>query len=185
MGSILPLYRIGIDVGGTNTDAVILDPNGALWENRGVVAFHKTSTTSPNVTNGIESAVRAVIKQSGISLGQISSICIRTTHFINAVVEHDAKQLSKVAAIRLSKCYTRDIPPFSDFPPALAKLMNGYCGYVNGGLHIDGSQESPVLKDQVIRSAISLKKRDLTRSSSAGCFPQSTHTFVRNIKFGI
>ncbi|KFX86749.1 hypothetical protein V490_08883 [Pseudogymnoascus sp. VKM F-3557] len=84
---------------------------------------------------------------------------------INAVVEHDAKQLSKVAAIRLSKSYARDIPPFSDFPPALAKLMNDYCGYVNGGLHIDGSQESPVLKDQVIRSAISLKKRDLTRSS--------------------
>jgi N-methylhydantoinase A/oxoprolinase/acetone carboxylase beta subunit len=176
MGSILPLYRIGVDVGGTNTDAVILDPNGALWENRGVVAFHKTSTTTPNVTNGIESAVRAVIEQSGISLGQISSICIGTTHFINAVVEHDAKQLSKVAVIRLSKSYTRDIPPFSDFPPALAKLMNGYYGYVNGGLHIDGSQESPVLKGQVIQQCNIIKEKGLNTIVICGVFsPIDTH----------
>jgi N-methylhydantoinase A/oxoprolinase/acetone carboxylase beta subunit len=170
MGSVLPSYRIGVDVGGTNTDAVILDPNGALWENRGVIAFHKTATTSPNVTNGIESAVRAVIEQCQVSLGQIRSICIGTTHFINAVVEHDARQLSKVAVIRLSTSYTRDIPPFSDFPPALAKLMNGYYGYVNGGLHIDGSQESPVVREQVIQQCNIIKGKGLNTVVICGVF---------------
>ncbi|GKZ37213.1 hypothetical protein AbraIFM66950_008670, partial [Aspergillus brasiliensis] len=54
MGSIMePRYRLGVDVGGTNTDAVLirLDPVAIL-------ASHKAPTT-PDVTTGITAAVQA------------------------------------------------------------------------------------------------------------------------------
>ena len=48
--------RIGIDVGGTNTDAVVLDV-----ENR-LLAKFKTPTT-PDLTSGIATALEAVLGQ--------------------------------------------------------------------------------------------------------------------------
>lgn len=48
-------HRLGIDVGGTNTDAVILD------ERETPVAKHKTPTTE-DVTGGILNAVEGVLK---------------------------------------------------------------------------------------------------------------------------
>lgn len=87
------LIRIGVDVGGTNTDAIILDPSASRTANRGVLAFHKTRTTSPEVTDGIETAIRAVLDESQIPHERIQCLVIGTTHFINAVIESDPKRL--------------------------------------------------------------------------------------------
>jgi N-methylhydantoinase A/oxoprolinase/acetone carboxylase beta subunit len=54
-------YRICVDVGGTNTDAVILDSSKSSSPTRGIIATHKTPTTSPNATDGIETAVRSIL----------------------------------------------------------------------------------------------------------------------------
>ncbi|KAJ9632861.1 hypothetical protein H2204_007591 [Knufia peltigerae] len=151
MGSIVlgRSLRIGVDVGGTNTDAVLLDTSATAAPNRGVLAFCKTATTGPNVSDGIETALRNVLEQTNADKSQIACVTIGTTHFINAVVEQDPRRLSRVAVIRLSKSFTKDIPPFSDFPPALGRIMNGYHGFVDGGLQIDGSQEAPIVESQV------------------------------------
>lgn len=85
--------RIGIDVGGTNTDAVILDASLSNAPNRGVLAWYKTPTTNPHVTDGIETAIRAVLEKAEVSTNSIGCLIIGTTHFINAVVEHDARRL--------------------------------------------------------------------------------------------
>jgi N-methylhydantoinase A/oxoprolinase/acetone carboxylase beta subunit len=87
------LVRIGVDVGGTNTDAVILDPSASRTPTRGVLAFHKTRTTSPEVTDGIETAIRAVLEKSRISRDRVQCLVIGTTHFINAVIESDHTRL--------------------------------------------------------------------------------------------
>lgn len=108
IGIVFP-YRIGVDVGGTNTDAVIVDTTAADRA-KCVIAAHKTPTTSPNVTTGIENAVRNVLEQSQVPVERVSSVAIGTTHFINAVIEHDRRHLSKVAVIRLSKSFTKEIP---------------------------------------------------------------------------
>ena len=151
MGSVATkkTLRIGVDVGGTNTwlhppswlgpcwpfvrDAVIIDPSLFSSPTRGVLALQKTPTTSPNVTDGIEIAVRSVLEQSKIDRNRIACLTIGTTHFVNAIVEHDSRRLSKVAIIRVSKSFTKDIPPFSDFPPALKQIINGYYCFVSGG----------------------------------------------------
>ena len=52
------MYKLGIDVGGTNTDAVIVN------ERREVVAEIKQPTTD-DVYDGIIHAIREVLKNSG------------------------------------------------------------------------------------------------------------------------
>jgi N-methylhydantoinase A/oxoprolinase/acetone carboxylase beta subunit len=162
--------RIGVDVGGTNTDAVILDTDAIDTPNRGIIAFCKTTTTSPNVTDGIESAVRNVLEQSGIPHSEVACLVIGTTHFINAIVEHDVRRLSKVAIIRLSKSFTKEIPPFSDFPSSLKKIINGYYGYVDGGLHIDGLQEAPIVEEQVVEQCKTIGSLGLMSIVISGVF---------------
>ncbi|MBQ1302890.1 MAG: hydantoinase/oxoprolinase family protein, partial [Firmicutes bacterium] len=58
------MYKLGIDVGGTNTDAVII--SDALE----VVAEIKRPTSS-DVYSGIVDAIRSVMEQSGIDPGSI------------------------------------------------------------------------------------------------------------------
>ena len=53
------MYKLGIDVGGTNTDAVIID------ENLSVVADIKHPTTD-DVYDGIIAAIREVLAVSGV-----------------------------------------------------------------------------------------------------------------------
>ncbi|KAH0175233.1 beta subunit of N-methylhydantoinase A/acetone carboxylase, partial [Aureobasidium melanogenum] len=161
--------RIGVDVGGTNTDAVAIDTSQQQSESRGLLAHFKTPTT-PDVTRGIETAIRAILDISKLSTSDIVSVTIGTTHFINAAIEHDARRLNKVAVIRLSKSFLREVPPFSDFPPGLAAIINGYVGYVDGGLHIDGSQESPIVESQVIDRCAEIKALGLSSVVIAGVF---------------
>ena len=119
---------------GTNTDGVLIDLNHKSDPNRGIVAHSKAPTTS-NVSEGITLAVRNVLQASGIGPSHITSLSVGTTAFVNAVLEADASRLQKVAVIRLCGPYTRQCPPFIDFPARLKRLMEGYIAYVDGGLH--------------------------------------------------
>jgi len=186
MGSIRKTLRIGVDVGGTNTDAVVLDPSLSNHPNRGVLALHKTPTTSPNVTDGIETAVRSVLEQSKTDRNSIACLTIGTTHFVNAIVENDSRRLSKVAIMRLSKSFTKQIPPFSDFPPALKQIMNGYYCFVSGGesvrsmhvlnayfklgLHIDGSEEAPIVEEEIVQQCHEIKRLGIEAIVISGVF---------------
>lgn len=105
------MYRIGIDVGGTNTDAAILDVRALSSTSRGVLASCKTPTT-PDVTSGIKHAVEEVLKKSNVNKENLLSVAIGTTHFVNAVVQNDAGRLSRVAVVRLCGPYTREVGGF-------------------------------------------------------------------------
>ena len=71
--------RIGIDVGGTHTDAVVLDRND-------VVASTKVLTSS-NVRDGVVNALDEVLSDSGVAHDAIDAVMIGTTQFTNAVIE--------------------------------------------------------------------------------------------------
>lgn len=148
----MSLYRIGVDVGGTNTDAALLDITASDTPGRGVIASHKAPTTA-DITSGIESAIRKILTTSAIDQKKVLSVTIGTTHFINALVEADTRRLSRVAVIRLCGPFTHQIPPFSDFPSGLRRILNGGAYYLDGGLEIDGREIAP-LDHQQIREAV-------------------------------
>ncbi|KAF7375145.1 DUF917-domain-containing protein [Mycena sanguinolenta] len=168
----MPRYRIGVDVGGTNTDAAIIDlAESSNPRTRGVIASHKEETTL-NVTDGIETAVRKVISDAGVNPqdGEILSLTIGTTHFINAVVQADARRLSKVAVIRLASPYTFEHPPFVDFPPHLKSLMNGHTGIIQGGLQIDGRSINEIDEREVIQQAKEIEAKGIKDIVLVGVF---------------
>lgn len=112
---------------------MIIDTTRLHEPTRGVLAHFKCPTT-PIVSDGIETAVRAVLRLSAAPPDAISCLCIGTTAFINAVLEADARRLEKVAVIRLCGPYTRQCPPFIDFPKRLRRLIEGHIAYVDGGI---------------------------------------------------
>lgn len=79
-------------------------------------------------------AVREILSGADVPAKSVSSLSIGTTAFINAVLEADGRRLAKVAVIRLCGPYTKQCPPFIDFPPRLRALTEGHVGYVDGGL---------------------------------------------------
>ncbi|KAK7227515.1 hypothetical protein V2G26_015518 [Clonostachys chloroleuca] len=134
-------YRIGVDVGGTNTDAVLisLDPVSIL-------ASHKAPTTA-DITTGITNAVQAVIDSYGAHPSSIACVIIGTTHFLNAVIQRSVA-LKPVSVVRLcggpEQGFGRDLPPFVDFPPDLrAKIESRSC-FCHGGYQISGEEISPL-----------------------------------------
>lgn len=72
---------IGLDTGGTYTDAVALDGD------RRVIASAKSLTTHWDLSLGLAAALRAVLGQLGARRAQISLVSVSTTLATNAVVE--------------------------------------------------------------------------------------------------
>ncbi|EXJ73955.1 uncharacterized protein A1O5_02249 [Cladophialophora psammophila CBS 110553] len=163
------MYRIGVDVGGTNTDAAILDISALETDSRGVLATCKTSTTS-HVTLGIQSAVREVLARSKVDRSKVLNVAIGTTHFVNAVVENDARRLSRVAVVRLCGPYTRKIPPFADFPYALRNIIEGPAFYLDGGLEIDGREISSLDPVQIKATAAAIVEAGVQYVAVVGVF---------------
>ncbi|MEZ4862261.1 MAG: hydantoinase/oxoprolinase family protein [Caldilineaceae bacterium] len=125
--------RIGIDVGGTNTDAVLM--NGAQ-----VLASTKTPTT-PNVSDGITTALRTLVQDSGLDVAKLDAVMIGTTHFTNAVVER--RRLQPTACIRLGLPATVCLPPMVDWPADLAAVVGRNYYLAHGGHEFDGREISP------------------------------------------
>ncbi|KAI5290970.1 hypothetical protein KEM54_006839 [Ascosphaera aggregata] len=164
-----PAYRIGVDVGGTNTDAAIIDVTATDNVSRGVCASNKTPTTS-DVTSGICTAIADVLSKSNVNRKDVLSVAIGTTHFVNAVVEADARRLSKVAVIRLCGPFTRAIAPFTAFPSCLREIMEGPIFYLDGGLEIDGGIIAPLCEEQIKSAAQTIKEAGIKTVAVVGVF---------------
>src|SRR5262249_39711284 len=119
--------RIGIDVGGTNTDAVLV--------NDGRIESTAKATTSEDVTRGILQALEMLRARIGNPKG-IGAVLVGTTPFISAVIQR--RHLHKVAAIRVAAPATMALPPFSDWPQDLARLVDGGTWAIEGGHDYDG-----------------------------------------------
>lgn len=149
-------YRIGIDVGGTHTDAVLLD------EAYNVISEVKATTTE-DVSSGIYQAMKKVVAASGVPASQIHYAMLGTTHCTNAIVER--KRLNKVAAIRIGAPATLAIKPLVGVPDDLRNILGKHLFIVRGGNEFDGREIVPLdeahireiaegLKDQVDSVAI-------------------------------
>lgn len=141
-------YRLGIDVGGTNTDAVVID------EQFNLIAKTKTPTTK-DVTTGIYNAIQNVLSQSNIDRRDINFAMLGTTHCTNAIVER--KKLCKVGIVRMGKPATESIMPMVDWPLDLADAVGGEFEVTYGGYEFDGRELTAVNDDDLRRIYNSFK----------------------------
>ena len=136
-------YRIGIDVGGTNTDAVVLDAE------RRVLASIKTPTQAQS-GDGVARAIDLVLEASGIPEAEVSAAMLGTTHCTNAIVER--RGLGRVGVLRLGGPATTAVPPFEGWPVDLREAVAGPAFVINGGNEFDG-REISALDEPAIRTA--------------------------------
>ena len=151
--------RIGIDVGGTNTDAVLLEDDG-------VAAAVKTPTTS-DVTTGITKALAALVAQApGARTAQ--AVMIGTTHFTNAVVQR--RDLGRVAAVRIGLPSGASLPPFVDWPEDLAELVRAEVVMLEGGHEFDGRPLVPFDARGMRAAARRIREAGITSVAVAAVF---------------
>ncbi len=76
----MPKFLIGIDIGGTNTDIVLVN------ESEQIVKSFKTSTTSP-LELGVQKGLEMLFQDKGLDKASILGVFIGTSHATNAIVE--------------------------------------------------------------------------------------------------
>jgi N-methylhydantoinase A/oxoprolinase/acetone carboxylase beta subunit len=157
--------HIGIDVGGTNTDAVLMDGTRTL-------AGVKHSTT-PDVTSGIVQAIEDLRSGHHFEGGQIDAVMIGTTHFINALVQ--AKRLAPTAALRLGLPATKALPPLVDWPEALVEAISARSYLAHGGYEFDGRPISPLDPDELRAHAADMKTNGIRSVAISSVFSPVNH----------
>ena len=141
-------YKIGVDVGGTNTDAVLVS------QDNHILAKTKQTTTL-DVSSGIAHAIEKVIVDANVPKKGIKYIMLGTTHCTNALVQR--KELNKIGAIRIGLPASSAIPTMTDFPKDLKALLGKHIYMVHGGYEFDGRLISPLNEKEVKDCLLKMK----------------------------
>src|SRR4051794_6009862 len=154
------MRRIGIDVGGTNTDAVLIE--------EGKVVGAVKAPTSEDVTTGILDSLKALGATGVLTGKKIDGVMIGTTHFINAVVQR--RHLTRVGALRLGMPASASLPPFCDLPEDLAALVRGGGWMVEGGHEYGARLLMPLGEGGVPKAAEEMKALGLKSVAISAIF---------------
>lgn len=120
-------YSIGIDVGGTHTDAVLVNNCGQI------IARKKCLTTSP-IEVGFKEGLCSLL--SFCTPSEVEGVFVGTTHATNALLER--KRLYKVGVIRIAGHRPDALPPCSGWPSDLQEVVFAGSMTINGGFECDG-----------------------------------------------
>ncbi len=133
-------YTIGIDIGGTHTDAVLID------NRQQIVKKIKTITTDP-IDIGFQDVINKLM--DGRQWQDISTVFVGTTHATNAILE--ARDLYKVGVLRMTG-YTPRIKPCSLWPAKIKQAVLAGCVTIGGGFECDGRQISAFQEEEAKRA---------------------------------
>ncbi|HEY3512463.1 hydantoinase/oxoprolinase family protein [Kribbella sp. NPDC051137] len=159
--------RIGIDVGGTNTDAVLLDGSTVLAANK--------SATSADVTAGIIDTLDRLQAERSFDPAQVQAVMIGTTHFINALIE--ARRLAPTAALRLGLPATASLPPLVDWPERLVEAISGRSYLAHGGHEFDGRHIAELDEDELRRHADDMRRHGVRSVAISSVFSPVSNEF--------
>ena len=135
--------RLGVDVGGTNTDAVVVDGAGRI------VAETKTATT-PEPIDGIVAAMTTVIDQLDDAT-RLGKAMLGTTHPTNAIIRR--RDLDRVGVLRLAAPSSLGVRPSANWPEDLRDIVIGRSEITEGGFEYDGSPIAELDEDAIRRFA--------------------------------
>ena len=151
-------YVAGIDVGGTNTDAVALRDGE-------IVATAKLPTTA-DVQTGVFGALAAIRGQL-----PFDRVHIGTTALTNALVER--RGLAPAAAIRIGAPVSAALPPMIDWPEDLRAAVNNLSFFIRGGREYDGRPIAPLDRAEVERAATSINRAGIRQVAITAVFGTS------------
>ncbi|MCF6322383.1 MAG: hydantoinase/oxoprolinase family protein [Rhizobiaceae bacterium] len=154
------MIRVGIDVGGTNTDAVVMKNDEFLGGEK--------SPSTPDVYTGVELAVRGALARASINANQVDAVMLGTTHFVNALVER--KRLANCGLIRMCLPSGSSLFPFADWPNELVEAINGTFHLVNGGYEMDGTEIAPLNEEQLLKAADELFEKGCRQIAISSVF---------------
>lgn len=154
------MIRIGVDVGGTNTDAVVMD-------NKTLLGGVKRQTTT-DVIGGVKEAIEAALSETGTSPDKIDAIMVGTTHFVNALVER--KALSATGIIRMCLPSGGSLKPFADWPANLVTAVCGRSRLIRGGYEMDGREISQLDREELISATRELISEGCTEIALSTVF---------------
>ena len=129
-------YGIGIDTGGTYTDAVLID-----LDDKSVQATSKSPTTHFALSHGIALCLRDLFVDSEIKPNEVEVVAVSTTLATNAVVEKKGDKVGLIIA-GYSKPFTL---------PVVTSL------YIGGGHSIIGEEVEELDMDALVRAVTELK----------------------------
>lgn len=156
--------KIGIDVGGTHTDAVLLDGDE-------VVSSIK-ALTSADVTSGIIDALEHLLSDSGLRESEVEAVMLGTTQFTNAVVER--KQLAEVAAIRVGLPSGDGLPPMTGWPTDIARALGQTSYMVRGGTLYDGRPLAEIDQSEIDKVVADIKHKGFETVAISAAFSPMT-----------
>ena len=122
------MLRIGIDVGGTHTDAVLLDGDAVIASTKAL--------TSADVVTGILEALETILSQRPGMEKSVAAVMLGTTQFTNAVVQR--RELAEVAAVRIGMPSGMGLPPKIGWPDDIAGCLGDNVYMIRGGYLYDG-----------------------------------------------
>ena len=158
-------YIIGIDTGGTYTDAILLESQSGK-----IIATTKVPTTHFDLAQGTGEALTLLLEQSGIAANAIRSVCISSTLATNSVVENKG---ARVAVIVIG--YVRHF-----------KLPVKAVVFVKGGHNIDGKEEEPLDLEYLVGLVQGLKNEvDAYAVCAAMSMHNPTHELVTEKAIGM
>jgi N-methylhydantoinase A/oxoprolinase/acetone carboxylase beta subunit len=163
------VIRIGIDVGGTNTDAVVM-------EGTQVIAGVKAATTR-DVMSGVVAALKDVLAASKLPPSAIDVVMIGTTHFTNAVVQR--RDLAPTAAVRLGLPATASLPPMVDWPEDLRDTIGNHGYLAHGGNEFDGRIISPLNEEELLGIAADIKAKGISTIAITSVFSPVSGEFEK------
>ena len=146
---------LGVDTGGTYTDAVLLRDEEA------VIASAKSLTTRHDLAIGVGNAVRAVLDEAGVAPGDIALASLSTTLATNALVEG---QGGRVALIYIG-FRASDLEAHG-----LAEALKGDPHVVLAGGHNHAGGEAVPLDEPALRAFLETHKQDVSGFAVASQF---------------
>lgn len=152
--------RIGVDVGGTNTDAAVMDGTRLL-------ASSKQPTTA-DVESGVLASIGAVLASAGVGPSDIATVMIGTTHFTNALVQR--RDLEPVGVLRIALPAASAAPPLIDWPADLLDIVGRDTVMVRGGYQYDGRVNAPLDEAGVAEAARAFRLRSINAVAVSALF---------------
>lgn len=120
---------IGVDIGGTNTDAVLINDQGMILK------AIKTNTTQ-DISEGFLEALGNIVGRSPGFPGKIKEVIAGTTQATNAVLQ--GEDLYRVGVLRIAGQNPADLPPACAWPAKLKASIIVGCKTISGGFQCNG-----------------------------------------------